>query len=231
MQIHRSLLAAAMLVSGVALAQSTSTPSSPSSRTAPDPNSTGSTTVPPGPSGTDPRTGASPGAPAMTPPVSSSEGTTPSPAMVLADLHMANQSEVDLGKLAEQKAQNKEVKKFGKHMVKAHTAMDKDAQKWAKKNHVTIPPPPQDPSHQAEMQKMQETKQKLEGMTGAEFDRTYMQAMAEDHATDLQKVTTFEQQATDKSFKKLLDSARKEIASHKKDADKLVQKLGSTAAR
>ncbi len=230
MQIHRPLLAATVLVAGVAFAQSTSTPSSPGSRTVPEPNSTGSSTVTPGPSGTD-RTGANPGGQVMTPPVSSSEGTTPSPAMVLADLHMANQSEVDLGKLAEQKAQNKDVKKFGKHMVKAHTAMDKDAQKWAKKNHVTIPPPPQDPSHQAEMQKMQDTKQKLEGLTGAEFDRAYMQAMAEDHATDLQKVTTFEQQATDKSFKKLLDSARKEIASHKKDADKLVQKLGSTASR
>jgi|GEM_PF-2638378 len=70
----------------------------------------------------------------------------------------------------------------------------------------------------------------LEGRS-ALFDKAYMQAMAEDHATDLQKVTTFEQQATDKSFKKLLTSARKEIASHKKDADKLVQKLGSTAAR
>lgn len=231
MQIHRSLLAAAVLVSGVAFAQSTSTPSSPSPRTVPEPNSTGSSNVPPGSSGITSPSGESRGGQAMTPPVSSSEGTTPSPAAVLADLHMANQSEVDLGKLAEQKAQNKDVKKFGKHMVKAHTAMDKDAQRWAKKNHVTIPPPPQDPSHQAEMQKMQDTKQKLEGLTGAEFDRTYMQAMAEDHATDLQKVTTFEQQATDKSFKKLLDSARKEIASHKKDADKLVQKLGSTASR
>lgn len=231
MKIHRPLLAAAVLVGGVALAQSTSTPgSSPSSRTVPQPNSTGSSTLPPTSSGVD-RTSPSAGGQAMPPPVSSSEGTTPSPAMVLADLHMANQSEVDMGKLAEQKAQNKDVKKFGKHMVKAHTAMDKDAQKWAKKNHVTIAPPPQDAAHQAEMQKMQDTKQKLEGLSGAEFDRAYMQAMAEDHAADLQKVTTFEQEATDKSFKKLLASARKEIASHKKEADKLVQRLGSTASR
>src|SRR3954454_24702150 len=126
MQIHRSLLAAAVVFSGVALAQSTSTPSSPSPRTVPQPNSTGSTTVPPGRSGTEQSSGVSPGGEAMTSPTSSSQGTTPAPAMVLADLHMANQSEVDMGNLAEQKAQNKDVKKFGKHMVKAHTSMDKD---------------------------------------------------------------------------------------------------------
>ncbi len=162
----------------------------------------------------------------MTPPASNAVGTTPSPEMVLAELHAANQTEVDLGTLAEQKAHNKDVKKFGKHMVKAHTDMDKDAQKWAKKNNVTIGTPPQ-----AEMSKGQDTKQRLEGLSGAEFDKAYMQAMAEDHAEDLQKVTTFEQEATDKSFRKLLTKARKEIASHKKDADKLVQKLGATAAR
>ena len=143
----------------------------------------------------------------MAPPASSAMGTTPSPASVLADLHMANESEVDLGKVAEQRAQSKDVKNFGKHMVKAHTKMDKDAQAWAKKHHVTVGAPPQDPEHQAEMQKMQDTKQTLLSLSGPEFDKTYMQAMAEDHATDLQKVPTFEQQITDKSLLKLLASA------------------------
>jgi len=58
-----------------------------------------------------------------------------------------------------------------------------------------------------------------------------MQAMAEDHAKDLNTVQTFQQQTTDKSLKKLLDKAQKVIASHRKEADKLVQKLGATASR
>ena len=174
----------------------------------------------------NPHLGATPGSQPMTPPTSGTMGTTPSPAMILAELHAANQSEIDLGKLAEQKAQNKDVKKFGKHMVKAHTDMDQDAQKWAKKNNVTLGTPPQE-----DVQKAQETKQRLEGLSGAEFDKAYMLAMAEDHATDLNKVRTFEQQTTNKSLQKLLEKARKEIASHKKDADQLVQKLGATAAR
>lgn len=227
MHLHRPLLTAALLAATVALAQSSG--STPDSRTVPQPSSTGSSTSPPGASGVDTHAAGNPGGQPMAPPTSSALGTTPSPEAVLAELHMANQSEVDLGKLAEQKAHDKDVKKFGKHMVKAHTAMDKDAQAWAKKHNVSCCALPQE--HQADMQKMQDTKQRLEGLSGAEFDKAYMQAMAEDHANDLQKVTTFEQEATDQSFKKLLTKARKEIASHKKDADKLVRKLGATASR
>ena len=231
MKTHRPFLTAALLVGGVALAQSPSgsstTPQDPSTSSAPQ--STGSRSQSPGAAGTTPSSSSS--GQAMTPPVSSALGTTPSPSEMLADLHMANASEVDLGKVAEQRAQSKDVKAFGKHMVKDHTALDKDAQSWAKKNNVTIGAPPQDDTHQAEMKKMQDLKQKLESLSGTEFDKTYMQAMAEDHANDLSKVQTFEQQTTNKSLKKLLEKARKVIASHKKDADKLVEKLGATAAR
>jgi len=150
---------------------------------------------------------------------------------MLAELHLANASEVDLGKVAEQRAHSKDVKAFGKRMVKDHTALDKDAQSWAKKNNVTIGAPPQDDAHQAETQQMQDLKQRLESLSGTEFDKTYMQAMAEDHAKDLNTVQTFQQQTTNKSLKKLLDKAQKVIASHRKEADKLVQKLGATASR
>ncbi len=231
MRAHRPFLAAALLVTGAALAQSSqgssTTPQYPS--TNPTPLSTGSRSQPPGALGTTPS--ASPSGPALTPPVSSALGTTPSPSEMLADLHMANTSEVELGKIAAQRAQNKDVKAFGKRMVKDHTALDKDVQSWAKKNNVTIGAPPQDDAHQAETQQMQDLKQRLESLSGTEFDKSYMQAMSEDHAKDLNTVQTFEQQATNKSLKKLLENARKVIASHKKDSDKLVQKLGATASR
>jgi putative membrane protein len=230
MHAHRPFLAAALLVAGVALAQTSlpsgTTPQYPS--TNPTPNDTGSTSQAPPPVGTTPGRSA---AQDMTPPTSSAMGTTPSPAEMLADLHMANASEIDLGKVAQQRAHDKDVKAFGKRMVKDHGALDKDAQSWARKNNVTIGAPPSDDAHQAEMAKMQDLKRRLGGLSGPEFDRTYMQAMAEDHASDLSKVQSFEQQTTNSSLKKLLEKARKTIASHKKDADKLVQKLGATAAR
>jgi len=190
MHAHRPFLAAALLVAGVALAQATEG----TRKINPTPDSTGSISQTPPPVGTDrhPADNRTSG-PTLTAPTSSAMGTTPSPSAILADLHMANQSEVDLGKVAEQRAHSKDVKAFGKRMVKDHTALDKDAQSWAKKNNVTIGAPPPDDAHQAEMQKMQELKQRLQTLSGPEFDKTYMQAMAEDHAKDLEKVRAFGQ--------------------------------------
>jgi putative membrane protein len=231
MQAHRPFLTAALLLAGAALAQKT-TGTGPTPSTSPPAESPGSMTTTPGLSGTGSQTASDKvGGQAMIPPTSSYAGTTPSPKTILAELHMANQAEIEMGKMAEQKAQDKEVKKFGRRMVKAHTEMDKEAQTWAKKNRVTIASPLQDDAHRAAMQTMQQTMQRLESLSGAEFDRAYVQAMAEDHANDLNKVRTFEQQTANESLQKLLEKARKEIASHKRDADKLVQKLGATAAR
>jgi putative membrane protein len=226
MHVPRPLLTAALLVAGAALAQQTSgggPDKYPS--TNPRPESTGSMTTRPGMTGTTPQPDSSKaGGEDLTPPVSGALGTTPAPGMILGQLHKANQSEIDLGKMAEQKAQSKEVKTFGQHMVKAHTAMDKELQSWARKHKVTIAAPPQD-------EKMQQTRQRLEGLSGAEFDRAYMQAMAEDHAKDLNEVRTFEHTTGDRSLQSLLEKTRKEIAEHKREADKLVQKLGATATR
>lgn len=228
MHLRRPLLAACLLVAGVAFAQATEG----TRKINPTPDSTGSISQAPPPIGTDrhPAENRTSG-PTLTPPVSSALGTTPSPSAILADLHMANQSEVALGKIAEQRAHSKDVKAFGKRMVKDHTALDKDAQSWASKNDVTIGAPPQDDAHQAEMQQMQALAQRLQTLSGPEFDKTYMQAMAEDHAKDLAKVRAFGEQTTDKSVVSLLEKAEKVIASHKKEADRLVQKLGATAAR
>jgi putative membrane protein len=220
----RPLLTAALLVTGAALAQASGGGPDKYPSTNPRPESSGSMTTPPGMTGTTPQPDSSKAGGELSPPVSGALGTTPAPEMILGRLHMANQSEIELGKMAEQKAQSKEVKKFGQHMVKAHTAMDKDLQSWARKHNVTIASPAQD-------EKMQQTRQRLQGLSGAEFDKAYMQAMAEDHAKDLMEVRTFEHQTGDKSLQSLLEKTRKEIAEHKRAADQLVMKLGATATR
>src|SRR5437588_10053181 len=44
--------------------------------------------------------------------------------ILLRQLHAANQEEIDLGKIADDKAQNAEVKRFANEMVTDHTAAD-----------------------------------------------------------------------------------------------------------
>jgi putative membrane protein len=82
-------------------------------------------------------------------------------------------AEVELGRLASQKAQNPEVKKFAQMMVTDHTKANAELKTLAARKNVTLPTG-LDSSHQSVMER-------LNGLTGAEFDRAYVEAMVEDH--------------------------------------------------
>ena len=155
----------------------------------------------------------------------------PSPGVVLGELHAVNTLEVELGNQAQSRAALPEVKKFGQHMVKAHTRMDALGSEYAKKHHLTVTPPPEDPEHQVAEEADAVLKRKLEGLKGADFDRAYAQAMVEGHRKVLTKLTAWEAQAQDKDLKDFIASASKEVAQHKQEANDLVALLEKSASR
>jgi putative membrane protein len=83
-------------------------------------------------------------------------------------------AEVELGKLAQQKSMNADVKKFGAHMVKDHTAANEQLKSAAVKANLTVPTAI-DAEHKQVMQNLQQ----LEGTT---FDAAYSEHMKDDHA-------------------------------------------------
>ena len=95
-------------------------------------------------------------------------------------------AEVELGRLASQKAQNAEVKKFGQMMVQDHTNANTELKSLAGKKNITLPTA-LDAEHKAVMDKLQ-------GLSGAEFDKAYMDAMVEDHE---KTIDLFQAQADD----------------------------------
>jgi putative membrane protein len=99
---------------------------------------------------------------------------------------LAGLAEVELGKLAQTKAQNAEVKKFAAMMVTDHTKAGDELKAFGKKKDFK-PATEMDSAHKATMEK-------LKGLSGAEFDKAYVDAMIDDHedAVDL-----FEGQAKD----------------------------------
>lgn len=104
--------------------------------------------------------------------------------MTAADL--AGLAEIELGKLAQTKAQNAEVKKFAGQMVTDHTKAGDELKALGKKKDFK-PATELDSAHKLIMQKLQ-------GLSGADFDKAYVDAMVDDHedAVDL-----FEGQAKD----------------------------------
>jgi putative membrane protein len=83
----------------------------------------------------------------------------------------ANQIDVDAGKLAESRSQNKEVKAFARQMVTDHTAVNQQAAALAKKLGVT---PEDNGTSKSLKQGAADTAKKLKGLKGAEFDRAYV---------------------------------------------------------
>jgi putative membrane protein len=97
-------------------------------------------------------------------------------------------AEVEMGKMAAQKAQNPEVKKFAQMMIADHTKANKELKAIAAKQKITLP---------TEIgRRNKSTIDELNRLSGADFDREYVQAMVDDHETDVQ---FFEDQSQDDS--------------------------------
>ena len=90
------------------------------------------------------------------------------PLMQLAEMNVA---ERDLGKVAAKKAQNRQVKDFANMMVRDHT-------QGLAKVHAAQGAPATEPKPNA---KHQQAADKLSKLTGAEFDRAYMDEMVNGH--------------------------------------------------
>jgi putative membrane protein len=93
-------------------------------------------------------------------------------------------AEIQLGKLAQEKASNAAVREFGRTMVTEHTQMNEDLIKATSDKGVT-PPTSTDDGREAVADAMEQ-------LSGAEFDRQYIAEQLADHQTTL---TLFENQA------------------------------------
>lgn len=94
-------------------------------------------------------------------------------------------AEVEMGRLALQKSQNADVKKFAQMMVTDHTKANDELKALAAKKNVVLPT--DTGSHKS-------TLDKLKGLSGAEFDKAYVDAMVEGHEDT---VDLFEDNADD----------------------------------
>jgi putative membrane protein len=86
-------------------------------------------------------------------------------------------AEVELGHLAAQKGQSEKVKQFGQRMVDDHGKANEQLKSLAAKDNITLPT--------ALNAKDQSLKDKLSGLSGADFDKMYMQSMVKDHQKDI----------------------------------------------
>jgi putative membrane protein len=91
-------------------------------------------------------------------------------------------AEVRLGELAQEKAQNQAVRKFGQRMVEEHTKANHRLKEAALREKISLP---------KEMDRRdQETYDALAKLSGAEFDKAYVRDMVQDHQDDIAEFGT-----------------------------------------
>jgi len=88
-------------------------------------------------------------------------------------------TEVELGKLAQQKASSDAVKQFAQKMVDDHTKANEELKQVASKEGLEIPDAP-DKKHQSRIDK-------LGKLSGADFDKAYIKDQVKDHKEDVRK--------------------------------------------
>ena len=119
--------------------------------------------------------------------------TAPAPAPAVSDPEIAailaasDTSEIQPSQLAGQKAENTAVRDFAQRMINDHGMLSDSLRAMAEANGI-IPAP--NPVSQQVQSQTQTTLQRLQGLSGAGFDRAYMQAMVDSHQTALTTIET-----------------------------------------
>jgi len=122
-----------------------------------------------------------------------------------------NMAEVQLGNLAQQRAENPSVKAFGKRMVEDHTRLNQELQSVASRSGVNLPPTPST--------KDQEEYNRLSKLNGADFDHAYIQAMIAAHRADLKEFRRESDQGTDPEMKDFATKSIPTLEEHLKLAE------------
>jgi putative membrane protein len=99
------------------------------------------------------------------------DNSAPGNASPIATLIEMNNAEVEVGKMASSKAQNSRVKQFAEMMVKEHTQALTKIRSLKSGASPDVKP----------NAKHEQTRARLAKLSGAEFDREYMNAMVSDH--------------------------------------------------
>jgi len=130
-------------------------------------------------------------------------------------------AEVELGKLAADKATSSDVKAFGQRMVDDHSKANDELKALASQKGLTLPSAPE-PAHKA----MQD---RLSKLTGAAFDKAYMQEMVKDHDKDVAAFKHASTAAADPDLKAWAAKTLPTLQEHQTQAKSINTKLGSSS--
>jgi putative membrane protein len=129
-----------------------------------------------------------------------------------------NLYQIEVGKLALQKALNADVKDFARMLIDDHTKSLEELKVLANKKALTMPTTiPEEMTSDLEM---------LKGKATVDFDKEFINMMADDHENAVDKMTEIAQKIKDSDFKLWASRQIDSFITHRDKAKKLKEKLG-----
>lgn len=125
--------------------------------------------------------------------------------------------EVQLGKYAEQNAQNPRVKNFGAMMVRDHTKANEELKAIAASKNLSL----ENTMEESEIKKQSD----LQNKTGADFDREYMKEMVDDHDKDIEKFKKQAEEGRDPDLKTFAVETLPVLEAHADSAKSILDAL------
>ena len=135
----------------------------------------------------------------------------------LVDQAEINLAEIEIGKLAQQKSTNTEVKKFGKMLVDEHTKSASEVSALAKAKNFTLPT--------SLTEDGQEEYNKLNEKTGLDFDKKFADMMIDGHEKAIDKLKKASENAKDAEIKTWASNNIAGLTAHLEHAKLLKQNL------
>jgi putative membrane protein len=132
-----------------------------------------------------------------------------------------NLAEVELGKLASQKSNNAQVKAFGQQMITDHSKANDSLKPIADSAHVPWP-----------TQLTGESKtvyDRLSKLSGSQFDKLYVQTMAQDHQKDAAEYRTESTKVKDPQLKTYITQTLPVVEQHLNHIKQIQPSVGASA--
>lgn len=121
--------------------------------------------------------------------------------------------EVEMGKIASEKATSPQVKQFAQKMVNDHSAANTKLKQIAQAKNITLPDSlPED--HKDHLKDLREK-------SGNEFDKEYMSMMVDEHKDDVDKFESASNDLDDPDLKAFASETLPKLRQHREEAEKI----------
>jgi putative membrane protein len=132
-------------------------------------------------------------------------------------------TEVELGKLAVDKASNDAVKQFGQKMIDDHSKANAELKEIATKEKIDVPDS-LDSKHQSRVEK-------LSKLSGADFDKAYIKDQLKDHQQDVREFQQEAKSGTDPDVKSFASKTLPTLEEHLSMVKELDKGKKATASK